>query len=987
MGRTTFPGDEKQGEDLNVGQQHSDRRFNDSTSKVKSAEEKGTFNDIVNNNYSQDEKNNLNKIAESESQGSWADKTDTPGRKIPFSGTLKAYFKKRGGIIGLIVALAIGGGAVGTFFGPASMLINLTENATSKNDTSSTALQHRFMKVFGFVTNSSDPICKNSSKSIKCKMGQISNKALDKLEKKGITPQFADAVDNNDRKSTGYPNRNPTAYTIDLKDGSTPQTIPREQFLRYIADHPKVAAKVLGRSGAFNVRINAWAGKNITDRLYSIFNLERRGGIADGSGRKLSPVEKLAAATEKLKERIPGGEKVAGVTGDLERKIRGHLGKAGKAGGVYTGVVASCIAVKAPAYIAAGVAAVQLLQVMPVGMDLILSPGAKTKASGVDTKNSITPEDADAVGTLLTNESPNKDDGKMASALSSPVLLAAIGVNTAKAAIPKDVTPGYSVLTSPLVKSSRDADKQTKAQCNAVMSPAAMYTAMAVSSGVTIALSTTLLGGVIKVVADYLTSIAITEIAVGVGKAAAEEVFTDLATNTAIPDAKGKELGDVAGVSLMSMFAAGGMSRNLPVLKESEVAGFNVAALETEAYDRETEIATLSPFDTSSKYTFLGSIVNNARLAVLKSGSYNGSILSSLPGLMNFSFASFTTNTKAADDSATTYCSYAEDFGLEADNPADTPGITLSGLPCTGLTPNQLGMDTQTGIDLMIKEGWVDESVPISDTDMINELVEKEFIRPETPLADYIESCGNAATGDYLLNSTGCTVTSSDVTPGAGSELPPLKDQRSLEAMAVFLLDYQQAQALNGNDEEGAESTAPVASDAFVLPTDVGYKVSYGWGPRSCAGCSKYHKGMDITNFAGGTLNKPVYSVADGVVMNVVKANGINGNCTGGGNGSNNVLNIKHANGVISSYWHMSANNISVNTGDIVTAGQQVGKIGNCGDSYGAHLHFETWVDGITDPALLAISGADAADNKRNPAKVMAVLGVDMMNGTYTDGR
>ena len=994
MALPTLPGDEKQDERLNPGQQDYDRRFND----IAKAEQDGSFNDGANNdNQTTDESQadaNINKLKERESEGDttpaggWKNNTGTSdkGAKTPLSQRIKAVAKKRGGIIGLIVALGLGGGLLGSGFGGVSMLINLTENVTLKNDSSSSALQHRFMKVFGFTISDPDPVCVNATKSIKCKRGLISNSALTKLEKKGITPVFDNDNDNNNRKKTGYPSKNPSQYTIDLKDGSTPITVAARDLPKTLADNPKIAAKVLGRAGAFNVRINAWTGKHITERLYKPFGLNRDGGLADGSSKRLTPAEKLAEATKKLQEKIPKSDKISSVADGVEKKVRGHLGKAGKAGAIYTGAVAGCIAVKAPGYIAAGVAAVQLAQVMPVGMDLILSPGAKAKASGVDTENSITAEDTDAIGTLLTNKTPRESDGKMTSALDSPILLAAMGVNKSKAAVSTNYTPGYSMLTNQLVIEANKADKALEPGCNVIMSPAAMYTAMTISAGVTVALSATVIGGVVKVVADFIASAAVTEIAVNVAGDAARTAIVDLAKNDAIPKASGEALGDVAGVSLMSTFAAAGMARNLPVLKTSQVADFQTASLENEDFQRDMDVATLSPLDTSSKYTFLGSIVNNAQMAVLQSGSYNGSILSSLPGLLNFSRSSLSTNTHAEEFDAN-YCDYAADFGLETTNPDDTPAINAAGLPCTGLTNTQMNMGTSEAFDLILNEGWLDETKTVKDTDSIQDLVTNQVIKPDTPLYDYIDSCSHAETGDYIFSSAGCTVASTNGTAVTDSELPNLKNPRSLEAMAVFLLDYQQIQMINGNDEVDAKDTAPATSTAFVLPTDVGYKVSYGWGPRSCAGCSKYHKGVDITNFPGGSLNKPVYAVADGEVISANKANGVNGNCTGGGRGANNIVKIKHANGIISSYWHMSADKIQVNAGDKVTAGQQIGQIGNCGQSYGAHLHFETEIGDATDPALLGVTGADANGVNRNPAKIMSLVGVDIINASYTDGR
>ena len=828
MALPTLPGERKQEDTLNPGQQHSDRRFND----MARAEEEGTFKDIA-DNYDQDadgsqEDANIRKLNGRESEGDetagggWKNTTGTSGvnTKTPLSKKILSLGKKRGGIVGLIIALALGGGALGTFLGPASMLISLTENATLKNDTSSTSLQHRFMRVFGFTSAPEDPICAGSSKSIKCKMGKISNSALNKLAKKGVVPDFTDTVDNTNRKKTGYPKNNPRGYNIDLKDGSDIKYIKAADLTGFLANNPKAAAKILGRTGAFNVRINAWTGKHITEKLYSKFGLNRNGGLADGSSKVLSPVERLADITKKLQEKMPGGDKISSVPNDVEGKVRGHLDKAGKGGLVYVGAVAGCIAVKAPAFIAAGVAAVQLAQVMPVGMDVILSPGAKTKASGVDTANSITPEDADAIGTLLTNKTPRESDGKMTSALDSPILQSAIGVNTSKPAVSEDYTPGYSMLTNKGVIGANKADATLAPACNVILSTAAMYTAMTVSTATTVILSSTVVLGIAKVAVEFIASEVVTKLAVNLAGDAAETAVVSLAKNDKIEKASGEALGDVAGISMMSMFSAAGMARNLPVLKTSQVADFKMAALENEAFDRDMDIASLSPFDTSSKYTFLGSIVNNTQLAVLQSGTYNGSILSSLPGLMNVSKASLSTSTNATEDASANYCDYAEEFGLNTVESADTPAINVAGLPCTGLTKNQMNMGVGEAIDLMINEKWLDEeavldgTMTLKDTDSIQDLITKKYIKEDTPLADYIESCSNADTGDYIFNAAGCTVSTAGSTADTGTDLPDLTDPRSLEAMAVFLLDYQQYQMINGNDDVDAASTP--ASDTLT---------------------------------------------------------------------------------------------------------------------------------------------------------------------------
>ena len=54
---------------------------------------------------------------------------------------------------------------------------------------------------------------------------------------------------------------------------------------------------------------------------------------------------------------------------------------------------------------------------------------------------------------------------------------------------------------------------------------------------------------------------------------------------------------------------------------------------------------------------------------------------------------------------------------------------------------------------------------------------------------------------------------------------------------------------------------------------------------------------------------------------------------------------LSHGGNIYTTYNHMSA--ITVGSGDTVSRGQQVGRIGQSGDATGPHLHFEVWVGPI----------------------------------------
>nr|EMN22016.1 peptidase, M23 family [Leptospira santarosai serovar Arenal str. MAVJ 401] len=92
------------------------------------------------------------------------------------------------------------------------------------------------------------------------------------------------------------------------------------------------------------------------------------------------------------------------------------------------------------------------------------------------------------------------------------------------------------------------------------------------------------------------------------------------------------------------------------------------------------------------------------------------------------------------------------------------------------------------------------------------------------------------------------------------------------------------------------------------------------------------HSGLDQPQ-ASGT---PVPVVADGKVILVNRDFRTR---TEGGNGYGAVVVVQHNNGIFTLYGHNS--NVLVNIGDTVTRGQVISNVGNSGNSWGAHMHYE----------------------------------------------
>jgi murein DD-endopeptidase MepM/ murein hydrolase activator NlpD len=130
----------------------------------------------------------------------------------------------------------------------------------------------------------------------------------------------------------------------------------------------------------------------------------------------------------------------------------------------------------------------------------------------------------------------------------------------------------------------------------------------------------------------------------------------------------------------------------------------------------------------------------------------------------------------------------------------------------------------------------------------------------------------------------------------------------------------------------------PDAGASVDLPLDGGITSRFGWRQDPFTGEARFHRGVDLraaygTEIPAAAAGTVVYAGERGTYGTLVA--------------------VRDAAGVETRYAHLSA--ALVKTGDVVTAGMPIGRVGSTGRSAAPHLHFEVLVNGErVDPAQWA---------------------------------
>ena len=247
-----------------------------------------------------------------------------------------------------------------------------------------------------------------------------------------------------------------------------------------------------------------------------------------------------------------------------------------------------------------------------------------------------------------------------------------------------------------------------------------------------------------------------------------------------------------------------------------------------------------------------------------------------------------------------TLSSIARDFAVEKENIFDESNTTTA-------------TEIERGDKVCIHEIISPLSVKMVEKGKMREILEFETIKKETD--EYYK--GDVVTKQEGVN--GIQIFEGTITKVGGEVTDRQTD--SIEKVRK----KKNKILLIGTAER--PKTAPTGT--FAIPLDY-YTITSNFGYR----WGRLHAGVDL----GDPTGTPIYASDGGTVIR-----------SGWYGGYGQCIDIDHGNGRMTRYGHCSA--LLVSAGEQVYQGQYIGRVGNTGNSFGSHLHFEIHLNGrAVDP-------------------------------------
>ena len=584
---------------------------------------------------------------EEETNTGWDNKFSNENLPTPVKFSIKNFYKK-GPLAAIILTLLFGGGAL---IGPSIIGPSVLANIISKfNTNQEISANHRMNKLFSKMLTEEVTVGDCTVTKVFCRFNGISPKMLKKLNTNGIK-----ALDSSGKEITETGmifKKKPKYYSFKSTSGEEIK-VSSSEFFKTINSNAELSAAFRAATNSRFMSLTDSVFKKIKARL----GFSEANKLADATDEKAIANEiddaindPSADATEKVI--AEGGEdalnQVEKIAADEAEDSAKKVIKTGKTGAIQLGVAAVCVVTDIPKMLINASRAYMITKLAKYSAYFLSAFGA-IKAGDA------TAEEATAVGNALTKTY----NGKSAMDSSSMKYIMTDDLSLTDKSY-QNYVPGLKV-SETLSGTTKITDSpEKKTACSFAMNPATGYgvDALAAETGAG------LLGVAANIVAGEVLSRVLNEILPPIIEAAVKVIPLEKLATTFFGDItanlEGAPTGDAIGIGASYIIGqtanAGG---NMPLTVTQALAYDNLSN-EYEDQIAKEDKATKSPFDTSSKYTFLGSIVSSLSSIYYASNSSTSSLLTGLGLIGNTitkSFASIfnPTNVGASDNGAAEY--------------------------------------------------------------------------------------------------------------------------------------------------------------------------------------------------------------------------------------------------------------------------------------------------------------------------------------------
>jgi hypothetical protein len=889
MALPTLPGDEKQDDKLNPGQQDYDRRFND----MSRAEEQGTFNDIA-NNYNQTadsskEDANIKKLQERESEG---DNTASGDFKSNYTGAkskkskvkAKVWFKRAGPLLGVGGTVGLLGLAITVLTTPSLLIVQMKEMMAGKFNTQLSSMDVRSNKLLLSKINGATKGLCTSKVSVMCRFSSMNDKQVQGLKDAGFT--FNDEKKNILGRTT-FSSLELDGKTIDARNYNSiikSDSVVRSKFkIGYNPEYAGVDGKAwaaVAKKFKISKQAPDLGGENPDKAKVKLQDIAKEGMVDDSSSGSVikegdnkdpnctSNCQKYTqadvdaangAASTLATEGKSGsaGSTVKAAIGDLSAKIAaGSAGSAVKITGIADSTCTAIGALNTLTYAAKAIRTLQLVRYM-----MVFSSVADSIKAGGNPK----PEDVAFLGTILTTTIASKTDPTKKSIGSATdsfgYKYAAYGdssasknsMNIANRFMAGGGMVGdlsnfsntvYGFFSPGNRAGARSAAHQT---CGVLANPVVQGVSILVGIGALFIPGVNV--GVELAKAAFIG-------AMGIGISMIPSLVADIVAGTVTDGIVGEESGDAiaSGAGSLLSDSLAGQNGAAPMTKADTLAYNNLQTSTNDQYIAD-ELQTTSPLDGTNPHTFIGSIV--ASLLPVSSGS---NPLNGLASLLGSSLKSIIPTSKAASNE-----DYAKSLDVCQDPDAIDGKFAVDPF-CNvirGIPPQYLNRDPIDIANALYASGDIDENGT-----------------PQTAYADFISKC----------------MTSSDPLGYSGTGFDPEQAKACVinDSNANYYLNYMDQRidlGMSKEDTGEATSTAATLTDKKALAQKIVAKNKVSYMDNSQPTLDKIANGSSDPNTMPCGINLNILQIIDKITdTHSITISDINRLCNGtvyaSGNGS-----------------------------------------------------------------------------------------------------